>query len=103
MNELSVISTVSDVIRTSKDLYKEFSKYNMVSAARKKALKDSLDTYVKVRMANNKAIIFDNNMEILQRSYRTIEQLPPNTPLYKEAMKHFEMLSDDLGRLLRSY
>ena len=103
MNELSVISTVTDVIRTSKDLYTEFSQYHIVSTTRKKALKDSLDTYLKITKANNKALIFDNNMNILQRSYQTIEKLPPNTPLYNEAMKQFNILSDDLGRLLRSY
>ena len=103
MNELSVVSTITEVVKTSRDIYQDFSQNRTVSKYRKWELRDTLDAYIVMRKGQNKARIFDSNMQILERCYRTIETLPANTPLYEKAMRQFNILADSLERLLVGY
>ena len=103
MNELSVVSTITEVVKISRDIYQDFSQNRTVSRYRKRELRDALDAYIVMRRGQNKAKIFDNNMQILERCYRTIEALPANTQLYEKAMRQFNILADSLERLLVGY
>ena len=103
MNELSVVSTITEVVKTSREIYQDFSQNRTVSKYRKQELREALDAYIIMRRGQNKAKIFDSNMQILERCYRTIETLPVNTPLYEKAMRQFNILADSLERLLVGY
>lgn len=102
MNEL-VVSTITEVIKTSREIYQDFSQNRTVSKYRKQELRDALDAYIIIRKGQNQAKIFDSNMQILERSYHTIETMPVNTPLYEMAIRHFNILADSLERLLVGY
>lgn len=102
MNEL-VVSTVAEVVKTSRAFYQEFSQTRSVSKYKKQELKDALETYIRIRKGHNKAKIFDNNVEILERCYRTIETIPQHTVLYERAMRQFNIMADALERLLEGY
>lgn len=102
MNEL-VVSTITEVIKTSREIYQDFSQNRTVSKYRKQELRDALDAYIIIRKGQNQAKIFDSNMQILERSYHTIETMPVNTPLYEKAIRHFNILADSLERLLVGY
>ena len=102
MNEL-VVSTIREVIKTSRDIYQDFSQNCTVSKYRKQELRDALDAYIIIRKGVNQSKIFDINMQILERSYHIIETMPVNTPLYEKAIRHFNILSDSLERLLVGY
>lgn len=103
MNELSVVSTITEVVKTSREIYQDFSQNRTVSKYRKQELREALDAYIIMRRGQNKAKIFDSNMQILERCYRTIETLPVNTPLYEKAMRQFNILADSLEQLLVGY
>ena len=75
----------------------------IVSKYRKQELKNALETYVSIRRGQNKARIFDNNMQILERCYRTIETMPPETLLYNATMRQFNILANYLEQLLEEY
>lgn len=102
MNEL-VVSTIAEVIKTSREIYIDFSKNRIVSKYRKQELRDALDAYIRMRKGQNQAKIFDSNMQILERSYHVIETMPVNTPLYEKSIRHFNVLADSLERLLVGY
>ena len=102
MNEL-VVSTITEVIKTSREIYQDFSQNRSVSKYRKQELRDALDAYIIMRKGQNQAKIFDSNMQILERSYHTIETMPVNTPLYEKAIRQFNILADSLERLLVGY
>lgn len=103
MDELSVIGTVTEVVKASRSLYSEFSNNHIISVYKKQDLKDALQAYTKIRKSQREAQIYDNNMQILERAFMTIEKYPPNTPLYNRAMRQFNILADDLENLLREY
>lgn len=103
MNELSVVSTITEVVKTSREIYQDFLQNRTVSKYRKQELREALDAYIIIRRSQNKAKIFDSNMQILERSYHTIETMPVNTPLYEKAMRHFNILADSLEKLLVGY
>lgn len=102
MNEL-VVSTITEVIKTSREIYQDFSQNRTVSKYRKQELRDALDAYIIMRKGQNQAKIFDSNMQILERSYHTIETMPVHTPLYEKAIRQFNILADSLERLLVGY
>lgn len=103
MNELSVVSTVIEVVKTSREIYQDFSQNRTVSKYRKQELREALDAYIIIRRSQNKVKIFDSNMQILERCYHTIETLPVNTPLYEKAIRQFNILADSLEKLLVGY
>ena len=103
MNELSVVSTITEVVKISREIYQDFSQNRTVSKYRKQELRETLDAYIIMRRGQNKAKIFDSNMQILERCYCTIETLPVNTPLYEKAMRQFNILADSLEQLLVGY
>lgn len=102
MDEL-IVRAVSEVARSSREFYREFSRTHVVSKYRKQELKNALETYVSIRRGQNKARIFDNNMQILERCYRTIETMPPETLLYNATMRQFNILANYLEQLLEEY
>ena len=102
MNEL-VVSTITEVIKTSREIYQDFSQNRSVSKYRKQELRDALDAYIIMRKGQNQAKIFDSNMQILERSYQIIQTMPVNSPLYAKAIRQFNILADSLERLLVGY
>lgn len=102
MNEL-VVCTITEVIKGCREIYQDFLQNRTISTYRKQELRDALDAYIIIRKGQNQAKIFDSNMQILERSYHTIETMPVNTPLYEKAIRHFNILADSLERLLVGY
>lgn len=103
MNELSIINTITEVVKVSKDIYQEFSVNHTVSRYRKQELREALDAYILIKKGENAARIFNSNIQILEKCWYTIENIPEYTPLYGETIRQFNTLSDCLEKLLAGY
>ena len=103
MNEFEVINTVTSVVNTVNNVVGDYKCNRVVRKERYLAVTDAIRKYRIIQFANNQDDIFNNNIDILERSHNRLMQIPQDTILFKNAMEHYELLNRKLKSLLESY
>ena len=103
MTEYEIINTVTNVVTTSKGIVAYFKKYNVVRKYDLQMLAKDLEARNKMRHDENMKALFMLNMDILEDCTRRIEQYPNGSTLQKNAMIHFEIISNKLAKALEEY